>query len=116
MRTRVLVIPLITDHKIISDPDAAVTITEDLENTQLAQAIAIAESISLVVSTVGAPAGAKLGWNVRLICGYDPRHETAGIVLGPTGGAGYITANGPARYAELNDLTKFLLTARAQLY
>ena len=38
------------------------------------------------------------------------------MVLGPTGGTPYITANGPTRYAEINDLTKFLLTGRIQLY
>lgn len=116
MRSRVLVFPLWTDHKIVTDPDNTVIVSEDLESPELAAAIAIAESMSLVGNTVGAPAAGKLGWNVRMICGYDPRHEAASFILGPTGGAGYITANGPARYAEINDLTKFLLTGRLQLY
>lgn len=116
MRTRILTFTLFDNHKIVSDPDNTITITEDLAIPGLAEAIAQAESMSLVVSTVGAPAANKLGWNVKLVAGYDGRHEATAFVVGPTGGSGYITANGPTRYAEVNDLTKFLLTIRAQLY
>ena len=109
MKSRMVLIPLFKDLRIVTDP--GVTNYIELDTPSFTHLLPFAEAMALHSLTVGAPAGNDLEWNVMLVPGFDRSHEIAEIPLAPSN----ITANGAARHAPYSTINNFLLEGRLRL-
>jgi hypothetical protein len=112
MKSRLVLIPLFKDLRIVTDPNAAVTSYIELDTPSFTHLLPHAEALALHSLTVGAPTGDDLEWNVVLVPGFDRSHEIAEIKLGPSAN---ITANGAARHPPYSTINDFLLEGRLRL-
>ena len=110
MDSRLILLPLLKDYKASTNGSDTLFYV-DLDVPAFKGLLALAESLTLLSLTVGAPGGNELEWNIGFLSGFDRGHQGNFTAIATSN----ITVDGSARSSAYTTVTNFNLDSRLQL-